>query len=88
MQVEDKTSQFIPVNVVTVHEGSQNLNAFLISALDFRVGRFILRERAPGTGWIGGWVNLIMGLDTPRKRKIFLPCRESNHAVLVVQRAD
>jgi hypothetical protein len=88
MQVEDKTGQVIPVHAVTVHGGSQNLHPFLISALDFRAGRFIPRERAPGTGWIGSWVNLIMGLDTPRKRKILLPCRESNHAFLVVQRAE
>jgi hypothetical protein len=40
----------------------------LISALDggvlpaSRPGRFILRERAPGTHWIGGWVGPRAGL--------------------------
>jgi hypothetical protein len=87
MQVKDKTSQVIPVHTVTAHGGSQNLHEFLTSALDFRLGRFILRKKAPGTGWIGSWV-LITGLDTSQKRKIYLPCRESNHAFLVVQRAE
>jgi hypothetical protein len=82
--VEDKTGQVIPVHAVTTHGRSQNLHEFLTSALDFRLGRFILRERAPVTGGMGGWVNLIMGLDTSRKRKIFLPGRESNYVFLVV----
>jgi len=49
----------------------------LTSALDegewsaSRPGRFITRERAPGTHWIGGW-------DTVVKRKIPSPRRESN----------
>jgi hypothetical protein len=39
------------------------LHVFLISALDggewsaSRSGRFTPRERAPGTDWIGGWVD-------------------------------
>jgi len=85
MPVKDKTGQVIPVHAVTSHGGSQHLYAFLSSALDFRLCRSILRERAQGTGWIEGWVDLITGLDTSQKRKIFSPCRESNQAFLVVQ---
>lgn len=69
-------------------EGVEHLHAFLTSALDFCLGRSILRERAHVTGWIGGWVDLITGLDTSRKKKILLPYRESNKAFLVVQRAE
>jgi hypothetical protein len=36
------------------------------------------RERAPGTHWIGGWVDPRAGLDAVAKRKIPSPCRESN----------
>jgi hypothetical protein len=35
-----------------------------------RYGRFIPREIAPGTPWIGGWVGLRAGLDAVVKRKI------------------
>jgi hypothetical protein len=35
-------------------------------------GRFTPRERAPGTHWIGGWVDPRGGLDAVEKRK-FLP---------------
>jgi hypothetical protein len=34
-----------------------------------RPGRFTPRERAPGTHWIGGWVNPRTGLDDVEKRK-------------------
>jgi hypothetical protein len=34
-----------------------------------RPGRFTPGERAPGTHWIGGWVNPIAGLDDVEKRK-------------------
>jgi hypothetical protein len=34
-----------------------------------RPGRFTPRERAPGTHWIGGWVNPSATLDTVAKRK-------------------
>jgi hypothetical protein len=39
------------------------IHAFLTSALDVgewsasRIGLFTSREKAPGTHWIGGWVN-------------------------------
>jgi len=52
------------------------LHQFLTSALDggewsaSRPGRFSLREGAPGTHWIGGWVGLKAGLDTVAKREI------------------
>jgi hypothetical protein len=32
-------------------------------------GRFTPGERAPGTHWIGGWVDLRAGLDDLEKRK-------------------
>jgi hypothetical protein len=42
-----------------------------------RPNRFIHRERAPGTHWIGGWVGLITCLDDVEKRKLLpLPGRE------------
>jgi hypothetical protein len=49
---------------------------FLTSALvgewsDSRPGRFTPGERAPGTHWIGGWVDLRAGLDNFEKRKFF-----------------
>jgi hypothetical protein len=34
-----------------------------------RPGRFTSGERAPGTHWIGGWVDLRAGLDDLEKRK-------------------
>jgi hypothetical protein len=48
---------------------------FLTSALvggewsTSRRGRFIPGEKAPGTHWIGGWVDLTFGLDDLEKRK-------------------
>jgi hypothetical protein len=60
------------------------LYAILTSALDRGVwsalspGRFILRETAPGTHWIGGWVGPRFGLATVVNRKIPSPCRDSN----------
>jgi hypothetical protein len=48
---------------------------FLTSALDggewsaSRPGLFIPGERAPGTHWIGGWVDPRAGLDDVEKRK-------------------
>jgi hypothetical protein len=36
------------------------------------------REGAPGTHWIGGWVDPRAGLDAVAKRKIPSPCRGSN----------
>jgi hypothetical protein len=40
--------------------------------LDLGTSRFIPGERAPGTHWIGGWVDSRAGLDHLEKRK-FLP---------------
>jgi hypothetical protein len=43
-----------------------------------RSGRFIPREKAPGTHWIGGWAGIRAALDTAVvKRKIPSPSRES-----------
>jgi hypothetical protein len=57
-------------------------HAFLTSELDggewstSRTGRFIPRERAPGTHWIGGWVGPRAVLDAVVKRKNILPVSE------------
>jgi hypothetical protein len=52
------------------------IHVFLTSALvggewsDSRPGRFTPGERAPGTHWRGGWVDLKAGLEAGEKRKI------------------
>jgi hypothetical protein len=46
-----------------------------------------LRERAPGTHRIGGWMGPKAGLDAVAKRKIPTPCRESNPRTPIVQPA-
>jgi hypothetical protein len=38
-----------------------------------RPGRFTPGERAPGTHWIGGWVDLRAGLDDLEERKFLTP---------------
>jgi hypothetical protein len=38
-----------------------------------RPGRFIPREGAPATHWIGGWVGPRAGLDTVAKKKFPAP---------------
>jgi hypothetical protein len=50
-----------------------------------RPGRFTLRERAPGTNWIGGWVDSRAGLYTVVKRKIPSSSRKSNPRSPIVQ---
>jgi hypothetical protein len=50
-----------------------------------RPGRFTLRERAPVTHCIGGWVGPRAVLDTMVKRKIPSPRRESNPRTPIVQ---
>jgi hypothetical protein len=51
------------------------IHIFLTSALvgdewsTSRPGRFTPGESAPGTHWIGGWVDLRAGLDDLEKRK-------------------
>jgi hypothetical protein len=59
------------------------IHIFLTSALvggewsASRPGLFTLRERAPGTHWIGGWVGPRAALDDVEKRKFFtLPALE------------
>jgi hypothetical protein len=37
--------------------------------VNFTSGRFTPGERAPGTHWIGGWVDLRAGLDDLEKSK-------------------
>jgi hypothetical protein len=52
---------------------------------DSRLGRFTPVERAPGTRWIGGWVDPRAGLDLVSKRKIPSSHRKSNPDHPVVQ---
>jgi hypothetical protein len=64
---------------------------YLISALDggewsaSRPGRFIPRERAPGTHWIGGWVGPRAVPDAVEKRKIPRRRREPDPRTPMVQ---
>jgi hypothetical protein len=66
------------------------IHIFLTSALvggewsTSHPGRFTPEERAPGTHWIGCWVDLRAGLDDLEKRK-FLTLRDSNSDPSVVQ---
>jgi hypothetical protein len=52
------------------------IHIFLTSALAgsewsaARPGRFTHREKAPGTHWVGGWVDPRAGLDDLEKRKL------------------
>jgi hypothetical protein len=39
---------------------------------DLRPGRFIPRERAPGTHWIGDWVGPRAGLDVEKRKFLTL----------------
>jgi hypothetical protein len=50
-----------------------------------RPGRFIPRERAPGTHLIGGWVRSKAGLHTMLARKIPTPPRDSNPDHQIIQ---
>jgi hypothetical protein len=61
---------------MTAYEGVDVLiHIFLTSALvgseclASRPGRYIPDERAPGTHWIGGWLDHKAGLDDVEKRK-------------------
>jgi hypothetical protein len=62
--------------------------AFLTSALgggewsSSRLGRFILRERAPGTHWIGGWADPRASLDVVVKGIIPISCRDSKIQII------
>jgi hypothetical protein len=38
-----------------------------------RPGCFTLDERAPGTHWMGGWLDATAGLDAMEKRRMFFP---------------
>jgi hypothetical protein len=40
---------------------------------DSHRGRFSSEKRAPGTHWIGGWVDSRVGLDDVEKRKLLTP---------------
>jgi hypothetical protein len=51
-------------------------------------GRFIPRERAPGTHWIGGWVGPRAVLDSVVKRKIPSTHRELNPRTPIIQPVD
>jgi hypothetical protein len=75
-----KSKVFPVLNLAPRHEGvlgewRYSSTYSLTSALDVgewsasRPGRFIPRERAPGTLWIGGWVGPRAVLDAVVKRK-------------------
>jgi hypothetical protein len=59
-----------------------NAPTFLTSALDGGewsdscLGRFIPKERATGTHYIGDWVSRRAGLDVMEKRKVSSFCQE------------
>jgi hypothetical protein len=53
--------------------------------VSFTTRPIYLREKAPGTHWIGGWVGPRAVLDTVVKRKIPSPRRESNPRTPIVQ---
>jgi len=59
-------------------------HACLTSVLDggvwsaIRPGRFIPRERAPGTHWRGGWVGAETGVEAVAKKKITVPAPAGN----------
>jgi hypothetical protein len=63
----------------------------ITSALDggewsvLRPCRFTLRERVPGTHWIGGWVGPRAILNAVVKRKIPSPRRESKARTPIIQ---
>jgi hypothetical protein len=91
-----KLSLFCSFNWAPRHEGvlgewRYSSTHSLTSALDgvewstSRLGRFIPREKAPGTPWIGGWVSPRAVLDAVAKRKIPNPHRESNPRTPIVQ---
>jgi hypothetical protein len=74
-----------------IGEWRQSSTHSLATALDkgewsaSRPGRFIPRERAPLTHWIGGWVGPRAVLDAVVKGKIHSPRRESNPRTPIVQ---
>jgi hypothetical protein len=43
-----------------------------------RLGHTLSQERATSTYWIGGWVDLIAGLDTEARRTVFCFCWRLN----------
>jgi hypothetical protein len=43
-----------------------------------RSGHFAPKEIPPGTHWLGGWMGPRARLDAEVKRKIPIPCRDSN----------
>jgi hypothetical protein len=86
LHIKDK---FVPVlltkhHAIKVYWGVEvRLYAFLNSVLDggewsaSHLGRFIPRERAPGSHWIGGWVGPRASLDAVVNGKIPSSCRDS-----------
>jgi hypothetical protein len=92
VKVKVRLSLCFFLNWASRHEGVLGERMYsLTSALDgdkwsaSRPGRFTLRERAPGTQWIGGWVGPRAVLVAVVKRKIPTPRRESNPITPIVQ---
>jgi hypothetical protein len=61
--------------------------SFLTLALDedewsvSRSGRFLPPGMAPNTHWIGGWVDLIAGLDTRLEEQFFTSTRDQTPVI-------
>jgi hypothetical protein len=76
------------INWASCHEGVLGSGGIALCMLDlgtrwrcevsFTPWLLYLRERAPGTHWIGGWVDPRAGLDTVVRRKIPCTCWDLN----------
>jgi hypothetical protein len=77
----DPQGRFVPVlNEAPCHEDALGKwRYWVVSWSASQPGRFIPREKAPRTRWIGGWVGLRSGLDTVAEKK-FCTYRELNPA--------
>jgi hypothetical protein len=96
VKVKGKVVPVLSFNWAPRHEGvfgewRYSSTHSLTSALDgcewssSRPGRFTSRERAPGTHWIGSWVDPRAVPDAVVKRNIPSPRRESNPRTPIVQ---
>jgi hypothetical protein len=63
-----ETSVLIRATRHHLPEDDNHLNPYIVARCRWNV--FTPRERAPGTHWIGGWVDPSAGLDDVEKRKV------------------
>jgi hypothetical protein len=61
-----------------------DLGTIWSSVVSFTPRQLYLRERAPGTHWIGGWVGPTARLDVMEKRKYLVPAGNRIPAVQAV----